>query len=191
MEISWKRFSHLLYPLVSDDQFSILLSLIHFSDLFIHIVKLLKSASPRLNFTLFTSFQFSYKEFRGNSIIRTEKLLAFLMVHFMFFQYFPFIVILQNFEVYTCTYKYLFCNFKDRSYYEYTMLSIPFLQGLRTSNEGIYQRNLKMWANVSNKICFGVSKNLEVGLDFLLCSEGDFLTGRSQPVSESVCRLGN
>jgi len=27
--------------------------------------------------------------------------------------------------------------------------------GLRTSNEGINQRNLEMWAYVADKICFG------------------------------------
>ena len=27
--------------------------------------------------------------------------------------------------------------------------------GLRTPNEGINQRNLKFWANVADKICFG------------------------------------
>ena len=41
--------------------------------------------------------------------------------------------------------------------------------GLRAPNEGINQRNLKISA---------IPKNLGVGLDFLLCSEGDFLTGQ-------------
>ena len=27
--------------------------------------------------------------------------------------------------------------------------------GLRTPNEGINQINLKIWANVANKVCFG------------------------------------
>jgi hypothetical protein len=27
--------------------------------------------------------------------------------------------------------------------------------GLRTANEGINQRNLKIWADVAEKICFG------------------------------------
>ena len=39
--------------------------------------------------------------------------------------------------------------------------------GLRTTNEGINQRNLKIWAGV---------KNLGVGVDFRPRSEGDFLT---------------
>ena len=30
--------------------------------------------------------------------------------------------------------------------------------GLRTSNEGIKQRNLEIWANVADKICFGRTK---------------------------------
>ena len=50
--------------------------------------------------------------------------------------------------------------------------------GLWTPNEGINQRNLKFWADVADKICFFVPKNLGLGLKFLLCSEGDFLTGR-------------
>ena len=29
------------------------------------------------------------------------------------------------------------------------------IHGLRTSNEGINQRNLKFWADVADKICFG------------------------------------
>ena len=45
-------------------------------------------------------------------------------------------------------------------------------------NEGMNQRNLKIWANVVDKICFGRTKNLGVGVDFRPCSEGNFLTGR-------------
>ena len=30
-----------------------------------------------------------------------------------------------------------------------------FGHGLRTPNEGINQRNLKVWADVADKICFG------------------------------------
>ena len=51
--------------------------------------------------------------------------------------------------------------------------------GLRIPNEGINQRNLKIWADVADKICLGcwaVPKNLGVGVDFRPCSEGDFLT---------------
>ena len=29
------------------------------------------------------------------------------------------------------------------------------VHGLRTPNEGINQRNLKIWADVADKICFG------------------------------------
>ena len=50
--------------------------------------------------------------------------------------------------------------------------------GLRTPNEGINQRNLKFWADVADKICFGRTKNLGLGLNFRLCSEGYFLSGR-------------
>ena len=49
--------------------------------------------------------------------------------------------------------------------------------GLRTPNEGINQRNLKIWADVADKDASAVPKNLGLGLDFRLCSEGDFLTG--------------
>ena len=31
----------------------------------------------------------------------------------------------------------------------------PFVHGLRTPNEGIKQRNLKIWADVADKICSG------------------------------------
>ena len=38
--------------------------------------------------------------------------------------------------------------------------------GLRTPNEGINQRYLKNCADVADKICFGVPKNLGVGSEF-------------------------
>ena len=51
--------------------------------------------------------------------------------------------------------------------------------GLRTPNEGINQRNLKIWADVADKIyASAVPKNLGLGVDFRPCIEGDFLTGR-------------
>ena len=50
--------------------------------------------------------------------------------------------------------------------------------GLRTPNEGIHQRNLKIRADVADKICFNRPKNLGVGVDFRPFSEGDFLTVR-------------
>ena len=50
--------------------------------------------------------------------------------------------------------------------------------GLRTPNEGINQRNLKVWANVADKYASAVPKNLGLGFDFRTSSEGDFLTGR-------------
>ena len=43
-------------------------------------------------------------------------------------------------------------------------------------NEGINQKNLKK-ADVSDKLCFGRTKNLGLGVDFQPSSEGDFLTG--------------
>jgi hypothetical protein len=49
--------------------------------------------------------------------------------------------------------------------------------GLLTPNEGIIQRNLKFWADVADKKCSAIPKNLGLGFDFRPCSEGDFLTG--------------
>ena len=51
--------------------------------------------------------------------------------------------------------------------------------GLRTPNEGINQRNLKIWADVADKIyASAVPTNLGLGFDFRPCSEGSFLTRR-------------
>ena len=50
--------------------------------------------------------------------------------------------------------------------------------GLLTLNEGINQRNLKFWADMADKYASAVPKNLGLGFDFRLCSEGDFLIGR-------------
>ena len=50
--------------------------------------------------------------------------------------------------------------------------------GQRTPNEGITQRIMKVWADVADKYASAVPKHLGVGVDFQLCSEGDFLTGR-------------
>ena len=36
--------------------------------------------------------------------------------------------------------------------------------GLRTPNEGINQRNLKFWANVADKICFGCIYKFGIGI---------------------------
>ena len=58
------------------------------------------------------------------------------------------------------------------------LLAHPVQHGLRTTNEGINQRNLKIWADVAKKYASAVPKNLGVGVDFRPCSEGDFLTGR-------------
>ena len=56
---------------------------------------------------------------------------------------------------------------------------MPSAHGLRTPNEGINQRNLKIWADVADKLyASAVRKNLGVGVDFRPCSEGDFLIGR-------------
>ena len=49
--------------------------------------------------------------------------------------------------------------------------------GLRTPDEGINQRNLKIWADVADKIFLGLPKYLGVGVDFRSFSEGDFLSG--------------
>ena len=37
-------------------------------------------------------------------------------------------------------------------------------QGLRTHNEGINQRNLKFWADVADKICFGRTYEFGIGI---------------------------
>ena len=63
------------------------------------------------------------------------------------------------------------CYVKTKHYYHYE-------HGLRTPNEGKNQRNLKIRADVADKISLAVPKNLGVGVDFRLCSEGDFFTGR-------------
>jgi hypothetical protein len=39
-------------------------------------------------------------------------------------------------------------------------------RGLQTPNEGINQRNLKIWADVADKYALAVLKNLGVGVDF-------------------------
>ena len=45
------------------------------------------------------------------------------------------------------------------------------MNGLQTPNEGINQRNLKIWANVADKICFGCTgKSLSEALIFALTS---------------------
>ena len=40
------------------------------------------------------------------------------------------------------------------------------VHGLQTPSEGINQRNLKLWAEMADKICFDRPKNLGLGLDF-------------------------
>ena len=53
-----------------------------------------------------------------------------------------------------------------------------YIHGLRTPSEGIYQRNLKIWADMADKYALAVPKNLGLGLNFRPCSEGYFLSGR-------------
>ena len=50
--------------------------------------------------------------------------------------------------------------------------------GLRTPNEGINRRNLKVLADVTDKICSDCTWDWIFGRA-VHCSEGDFLTGRS------------
>ena len=52
------------------------------------------------------------------------------------------------------------------------------VQGLRTPNEDINQRNLKILTVVADKICCTVPKYLGVGVDFGPYSEGSLLSGR-------------
>ena len=51
--------------------------------------------------------------------------------------------------------------------------------GLWTPHEVINQRNLKIWADVADKICFGRTQQLGMGVNFRPCSDGDFPTGRA------------
>ena len=53
-------------------------------------------------------------------------------------------------------------------------------QGLGTRNEGMNKRNMKILSNVADKTKYAlaVPYNLGLGVDFWLCSEGDFLPGR-------------
>ena len=50
----------------------------------------------------------------------------------------------------------LFANMPNKKHYMYEKNNpVGLRHGLRTPNEGINQRNLKFWANVADKICFG------------------------------------
>ena len=53
--------------------------------------------------------------------------------------------------------------------------------GIRTSNESINQRNLKIWAAVADKICSALSKNLGLGVELWPCSEGIISLGVRSP----------
>ena len=44
------------------------------------------------------------------------------------------------------------------------------IHGLRTPSEGINQRNLKIWADAADKICFGRTKKFGIGIEFLATS---------------------
>jgi hypothetical protein len=48
----------------------------------------------------------------------------------------------------------------------FAMLSHNQDHGLRTPNEGINQRYLKIWANVADKIFFGRTKQFGIGIEF-------------------------
>ena len=50
--------------------------------------------------------------------------------------------------------KYIIMDFGKDSSTDKTFVRY---HGLRTSNEGINQRNLKIWADVEDKICFGLT----------------------------------
>ena len=49
----------------------------------------------------------------------------------------------------------------------------PTFYGLQTPNEGINQRNLKIWADGQTKYALAVPKNLRVGVDFRPCIQGN------------------
>ena len=42
--------------------------------------------------------------------------------------------------------------------------TVTLTHGLRTPNEGMNQRNLKLWANVVDKICFGSTYKFGIGI---------------------------
>ena len=48
-----------------------------------------------------------------------------------------------------------FFNERTSSKFSQILSSNPSGHGLRTPNEGINQRNLKIWGDVADKICFG------------------------------------
>ena len=52
------------------------------------------------------------------------------------------------------------------------------LYRLRTPNEDISPRNLKHWADVADKMCFGHTKKMGLGFNVWPCSEGYFLSER-------------
>ena len=41
-----------------------------------------------------------------------------------------------------------------------------FTHGLRTPNEGINQRNMKIWVDVADKICFCHTLKFGIGIEF-------------------------
>ena len=47
------------------------------------------------------------------------------------------------------------CNFTFSMMIRFNRRPDDLKQGLRTPNEGIHKRNLKIWADVADKICFG------------------------------------
>ena len=51
--------------------------------------------------------------------------------------------------------KMALLNYEDIIYKKYP---------LRTPNEGINQRNLKIWADAADKICFGLTYKFGIGI---------------------------
>ena len=69
------------------------------------------------------------------------------------------------------TYIYIF------SHRDLKGLAFAFAHGLRTPNEGINQRNPENFGPCGKQNVSAGPKNLGLGFDCRLCSEGDFLTG--------------
>ena len=49
------------------------------------------------------------------------------------------------------------------------------------------QRYTHVWAHVAEKYASAVPKNLGLGVDFRLCRDVDFLTGRPKSVAVHIC----
>ena len=77
------------------------------------------------------------------------------MKHWILLIYFGYYLLGFMFVLFPCTPKLYIPSPIKTSLSSGTHNEFHFDHGLRTPNEGINQRNLKFWANVADKICFG------------------------------------